>query len=146
VEFVGFLTQDEVDKICQRFQKTQELTDEAAAEVKAKEPYLTPAVYGTKVHTALRDKVRARGDENFRPEVSYRKGKEEKVANQPGSIRIDVFDKADDRDLVCVYDIKTGRRGLRPSRIDEIAENVTNAYGKKTRFIITEMRPQVIRP
>src|SRR5262249_12440418 len=124
VEFVGYISQDNVDKICQRFGDTQKLTNKSAAEVKTKEPYLGPAVYSTRVHTVLRDKVLAENNQNFRPEVSFLKGKEETYGRK-GSIRIDVLDKADDRDLVCVYDIKTGQRGLSPARIDEIKRNVT---------------------
>jgi hypothetical protein len=59
---------------------------------------------------------------------------------QTGSIRVDVYEKVSD-DLVCVYDIKTGRRGLSYARIQEIAAAVAEKYGKEARFIIIEIRP-----
>jgi len=142
VEFVGFLNQDEVDKICQRFGTTQKMTNAAAAKVNADEPNLPPDIYGTRVHSELNKMIKAQPDPNFKSEVSIRKSVEDGVA---GSIRIDVFDKHDERDLICVYDIKTGQRGLSKARFDEIKRKVTEAYGKNTRFIISEVRPQVRR-
>jgi hypothetical protein len=59
---------------------------------------------------------------------------------EKGSIRVDVYEKVSD-DLVCVYDIKTGRSGLSYKRIEEIAAAVAEKYGKEARFIIIEIRP-----
>ena len=59
---------------------------------------------------------------------------------QKGSIRVDVYEKVND-ESVCVYDIKTGRRGLSYKRIKEIAAAVAEKYGKEARFIIIEIRP-----
>jgi hypothetical protein len=146
VEFVGYLNRDEVDKLCKRFEKTQGLTDAVAAKVKAEEPNLPPAVYGSRVHAALDHEIKAIGNEDFKSEVSILKGKDEGVDRKKGSIRIDVFDRTDNGKLVCVYDIKTGRRGLSEARIEEIKGKVVEAYGEATHFIITEMRPQVSRP
>ena len=42
---------------------------------------------------------------------------------------------------VCVYDIKTGRRGLSVARTAEIATNVFKAYEGTRRIIISEIRP-----
>jgi hypothetical protein len=75
VEFVGFLNQDEVDKICQRFRDTQNMTNVAAAEVKAKYPNVPPAEYGTRVHSALDHEIKRIGHPNFRSEVSILKVK-----------------------------------------------------------------------
>ena len=53
---------------------------------------------------------------------------------------IDVLEKVDD-DTVCVYDIKTGRRGLSLLRTTEIATNVFGAFPGTQRIIVSEVRP-----
>src|SRR5215510_2171845 len=40
----------------------------------------------------------------------------------------------------CVYDIKTGQRGLSPARTTEIATNVFKAYPATQRIIVSEIR------
>jgi hypothetical protein len=137
VEDVRVLNRNEVKSICERFKLTQRLVNEAAAEVRAEGKNLPPAEYGTAVHSKLKDKVKAEGDPNFRGEVSYLKGKEE-GAGQEGWIRIDVLDRVSD-DMVCVYDLKTGRRPLSVPRIIEIARNVSEAYPKTRRFVVSEI-------
>jgi hypothetical protein len=62
------------------------------------------------------------------------------TAGQYGTIRIDVFEEAPNQ-TVCVYDIKTGKRGLSPARMLEIATKVFAAYNDVKRIIITEIRP-----
>jgi hypothetical protein len=43
---------------------------------------------------------------------------------------------------VCVYDIKTGRRGLSVARTAEVAANVFKAYAGTQRIIVSEIRPR----
>jgi hypothetical protein len=57
------------------------------------------------------------------------------------SIRIDVLEKVSDG-TVCVYDIKTGQRGLSAARTSEIATNVFKAYPGTQRIIVSEIRPK----
>ncbi|QND52206.1 hypothetical protein HB779_10000 [Phyllobacterium sp. 628] len=56
-----------------------------------------------------------------------------------GSIRIDVLEKVHQQ-MVCVYDIKTGRSGLSPARIGEISKSVAKHFGAAN-FTIIEIRP-----
>jgi hypothetical protein len=60
---------------------------------------------------------------------------------QRGSIRIDVLENAG-AGTVCVYDIKTGARGLSRSRIAEIARSVYLHYPSAQRIVVTETRPR----
>ena len=61
---------------------------------------------------------------------------------QKGTIRVDVLENRPDDRTVCVYDIKTGERGLLPGRIKEIVKSVLKYYENAVRIIITEIRPR----
>jgi len=52
-----------------------------------------------------------------------------------------VLENVADQGTVCVYDIKTGRRGLSCPRMDEIAFNVHRLYPGTQRIIVIEVRP-----
>ena len=78
---------------------------------------------------------------NFRAEVSLLKGlADDATYGAKGSIRIDVFENVGNG-TVCVYDIKTGRSGLSPARMAEIATTVLAAYPGTRRIIVSEIRP-----
>ena len=57
-----------------------------------------------------------------------------------GSVRVDVLEDAGDK-TICVYDIKTGRRGLSFPRMVELADHVADHYGADYQIIVTEVRP-----
>jgi len=58
-----------------------------------------------------------------------------------GSTRLDVLeDRRPESDMVCVYDIKTGRAGLNPGRLRQISQEVNKHFGA-VRFIVIEVRP-----
>lgn len=92
------------------------------------------------MHTNLKRQIVELHDPNFRAEVSYVKNIEENYGKKD-SIRIDVLEKVGDG-TVCVYDIKTGRRGLSLPRTAEIAKNVFGAYSDTRRIIVSEIRPR----
>jgi hypothetical protein len=145
---VGRLTDDELGQACPRIGEVQSLTDSAAGSLR-REDYSSPANYGTAVHTRLRDEIRLLGDPDLVAEVSLLKTLEEtrrppqpKIRyGQRDSIRIDVLENAGEG-TVCVYDIKTGKRGLSRSRITEIARSVYSHYPATQRIIVTETRPR----
>jgi hypothetical protein len=55
--------------------------------------------------------------------------------------RIDGYQKRP-KDTVCVYDIKTGRRGLSMRRKKEIASKIAGSYPGTRRVVVCEIRPQ----
>lgn len=58
-----------------------------------------------------------------------------------GSTRLDILeDRRPEGDMVCVYDIKTGRAGLSPGRLLQISLEVNKHFGA-ARFIVIEVRP-----
>ena len=87
-------------------------------------------------------------DPNFRAEFSAWKTKAADPGAQPprygqkGTIRVDVLENRQDN-TVCVYDIKTGERGLLPGRIKEIVQSVLKHYPDAVRIIVTEIRPRL---
>jgi hypothetical protein len=61
---------------------------------------------------------------------------------QLGSIRMDAYENIPDKSTVCVYDPKTGRRGLSFPRMNELAASAHRLFGYTPKYIIvTEVRP-----
>ena len=136
---VKLLDRDKVDAACPRLGEVQNRTDVAAGAIRRSGRHLPPAEFGTAVHSNLKKQIEALDDPDFRAEVSYVKNKEENYGRKD-SIRIDVLENVGDG-TVCVYDIKTGRKGLSVARTTEIALNVFKAYPGTQRFIVSEIRP-----
>lgn len=134
------LTREETDAACPRHAEVQSRTDAAAEIVKLEGNYWGAAEYGTKVHKNLKDQIDALDDPNFKAEVSILKSDEYARYGSKGSVRIDVLEKVSN-ETVCVYDIKTDRRGLSLTRSGEIFGEVTSAFGPTTRIIVIETRP-----
>lgn len=88
----------------------------------------------------------ARKDPDFVAEASILKSREAfgaKARAEYGTkatLRIDVLERLSNN-TVCVYDIKTGKSGLSPARIREIAQAVYRRYQDAERFLIIEVRP-----
>jgi len=143
ITFIGLLTRDEVKKACDRLGNMQALTDEAVEEVRKDGDYKGPADFGTKVHKRIADGVRAQKKPNYRAEVSAFKSNETKARyGDKGSIRIDAFENRPEFSTVCIYDPKTGERGLSLPRMLELAQTAHRLFGKAERFIVIEVRPR----
>ena len=136
---VDTLSRSELASVCPAYPTVQSLTNQAAWDTDR--AGLTPQQYGTEVHTRLKALVSS--FEGLRGEVSLMKSTAASYG-QPGSIRIDVLENRGDGTL-CVYDIKTGERGLSLPRTVEIAGYAfsnTRMFGRPpARIIVTEVRP-----
>jgi hypothetical protein len=142
VVFVSSLTREEVGKVCDKLPDVQKLTDAAVANVKRVGDYKGPADFGTKVHKEIAKAIRKENDPNFKAEQSVIKtlletgrktstsnsGNAQEVApkmeadyGELGSIRIDAYENVPEKSAVCVYDPKTGWRGLSFPRMNELA-------------------------
>ncbi len=163
VVFVGSLTRDEVRKVCDKLPDVQELTDAAVANVKRVGDYKGPADFGTKVHKEIADAIRKANEPNFKAEKSVIKtlletGRQTSTANsgnaqevdpkmkadygELGSIRIDAYENVPEKSAVCVYDPKTGWRGLSFPRMNELAAAAHRLFGYKPNYIfVIEVRP-----
>ena len=59
-----------------------------------------------------------------------------------GSIRMDAYENIPEKSTVCVYDPKTGRRGLSFPRMNELAAAAHRLFGYNPEYIIViEVRP-----
>lgn len=81
-------------------------------------------------------------DNYLKAEISFLKGLEAGYGDKD-TIRIDGIGRVKERpDTVCIYDIKTGIRGLSFPRMLEMVVNSKKAYNGEIRnFIVTEVRP-----
>ena len=169
VVFVGSLTRDEVGGFCQKLDRVQQLTDEAVNTVRTKAEYKGPADFGTKVHVAIKNKILSDPKETLQPEVSVIKSAMEAehrlgnaarsqsgdLAGLPGvtpdmevkyatlgSIRMDAYENIPEKSTVCVYDPKTGRRGLSFPRMNELAAAAHRLFHyAPEHIIVVEVRP-----
>ena len=145
--WVGHLTREEVDDACPRHAEVQSITNQAA-ELIDRGAYETPQQYGTAVHLWIKREINGPDtipaseprDPNFRAELSLLKSDIEDYG-VGGTRRIDVYENPGSS-TVCVYDIKTGRSGLTPARMLELASMVQYYYPRTQRIIVTEVRPR----
>ncbi|NVN87527.1 MAG: hypothetical protein HXX15_15730 [Rhodopseudomonas sp.] len=87
-------------------------------------PEWTPQVYGTAVHVAFGTAVRFEGLRGIGfgdVEHSFVDGRDADYG-ESGSIRTDVVLRNEVGDIIAIYDVKTGRGGLSPARVNQIRE------------------------
>jgi hypothetical protein len=148
LEYVRQVDDDELKRICPRYDIVQWLTNVSALEARLAEAQsnrkMTASQFGNDVHVRLKQKIVALGDPNFKAEESYLKGEEARYGKE-GSIRIDALEDLQ-TGTICVYDIKTGtsrNSGLSLKRRAEISNEIFKAFRKKAqRVVLTEIRPQ----
>jgi hypothetical protein len=140
--WVGYVKRDELENVCKKLGKVQEFTDEAVEKVRNDHEYDGPASFGSRVHKLIADAVNEKKNPNFRAEVSVSKSKLEARYGEKGSVRIDVYENRQGTSTVCVYDPKTGKRGLSFPRTTELAETAHRLFGYKPKqIIVIEVRP-----
>ncbi|MGX1789817.1 hypothetical protein ACWIGM_23920 [Bosea sp. NPDC055332] len=146
--FVGNLTAEEAKNACGMLGTVQKLTNEAAEAAGDSRQFSSMATYGTDVHVRFKNFVNDLHNENFRAERSFLKeaaeptSKDETAAGYSRSVRVDAYEyKPEDRTL-CVYDLKTGRRGLSVRRSDILATAAYLGMSKVDRVIMIEIRPR----
>lgn len=142
IALVKTLSRSEVSGLCDRFAEVQDLTDKAVAAVRNSGANLSPQQFGTAVHVLVKKAIDGMNDPYLKAEVSFLKGLEADPGIK-GTIRVDGIGRVKERpDTVCIYDIKTGIRGLSFPRMLEMVVNSQKAYNGEIRnFIVTEVRP-----
>ncbi|MCB1502572.1 MAG: hypothetical protein KDK07_22810 [Bauldia sp.] len=140
LDYVGALDREDVEEACPRLGEVQARTDDAVETVRRRGAVdLSPTQFGTAVHVALKRQIDQLAEASFRAEVSVLKTINEAYGLKD-SIRVDVLEDVRNG-TVCVYDIKTGKRGLGFNRAVEVARKVADAFGSAHRLIIIEIRP-----
>lgn len=142
LSWVGYVKRDDLEGVCKKLPDVQRFTDEAVKEVREDNEYKGPASFGSRVHKVIADKVEALGDPDFKSEVSAIKSKLAAKYGEKGSIRIDAYENRPEKSTVCVYDPKTGLRGLSFPRMGELAKAARLLFHYDPQHIIViEVRP-----
>jgi hypothetical protein len=145
--YVGKRSREEVEEACEKLPTVQAMTDQAAA-ILPKTMFKTASARGTAIHLAVKRMVNGGdgppADPNFRAETSISRSTgpapgELVPYGASGSIRVDVLERRSDN-VVCVYDLKTGRGRLTRGRAMEIVGTVASVYPLTRRILITEVR------
>jgi hypothetical protein len=143
--WVGRLTREQVKDACKKLDDVQDRTDKAVAEVRTEGKYDGPADFGTKVHKRIADGINLdpKNKPNYIAEVSLAKSKmaADPHYGQRDTVRVDVLENLPDISTVCVYDPKTGDRGLSLPRMKELAQTVLTKFPNTQYIIVTEVRP-----
>lgn len=140
---IAALTAEQVAQSCKILPEVQAWTTEAATVLAPMRVGNSPAVWGTAVHTYVRERIRALKEQfphvygHVWAEISFRSDNQETGYGQLDSTRLDVLEELPE--TICVYDIKTGNAKLSDKRIKRLAE-IAARYGKST-FFIVEVRP-----
>jgi hypothetical protein len=66
---------------------------------------------------------------------------EEARYGKAGTVRVDAFENKPETKTVCIYDPKTGERGLSSRRMGELANTAERAFPGTKRIIVVEIRP-----
>jgi hypothetical protein len=158
LSWVGYVKRDDLKKeVCEKLDTVQKLTDAAVKKVREDGEYDGPADFGTKVHKMIVDKINRRLDPDFKAEVSAIKSELEPredpnyAVNKPkldakygqrGTVRFDAYENHQEKATVCVYDPKTGKRGLSFPRMTELAKAAFKLFHYPPQHIIViEVRP-----
>jgi hypothetical protein len=140
--FVAELTRDEVEKACKQLEDVQKRADAAVAKVRKDGDYEDPADFGTKVHRIIAHGINGENDPNYIAEVSVMKSRMEAAHyGKKDTVRVDVFENRPEISTVCIYDPKTGSRGLSRPRMAELANTAERKFPGTNRIIVIEVRP-----
>jgi hypothetical protein len=159
LSWVGYVKRDELTDVCEKLDTVQQLTDEAVKQVRKDGDYDGPADFGTQVHKMIADEINSdrNTDPDFKAEVSaikselepredpnygVNKPKLKAKYGQRGTVRFDAYENRRKISTVCVYDPKTGKRGLSFPRMTELAKAAFKLFHYDPQHIIVmEVKP-----
>lgn len=146
---VTTLAAAEINQLCARLPDVQAIVNAAAAELAPLRSTMNAAKWGTLVHSLAKKMIDARRVAepevwgNVFAEISLdlsdvAEGEDNIVRyGKEGSTRLDVLEIVN-AELACVYDAKTGKRGLSASRVAQIAA-VVEKFAPGALFVIMEI-------
>lgn len=151
---VRTLSREEAANFCKFLSKVQEFTDDGVKKAIA-DGIPRGAVFGTKVHKFIADKINGMGEPDFVAEISVLKSLEagaslpdladikNKNYGKLNTVRIDGFEYLADLKTVCIYDPKTEKARLTFSRMKELATTAKLNFPKAIWFVVMETKPSV---
>ncbi|WP_243976548.1 hypothetical protein [Methylobacterium sp. E-045] len=139
--WVGRVDQTTLNDYCPLNSEVQEVTDEATRRLKALNPHLSEPVLGTLIHYDIGETFKSRNYPNVRVEYSIdQTGGTRSRYGKQNSVRLDLYEYTP-RQMVCVYDYKTGRRGLSPTRALLLARIARMHFPDAKGVVIVQVRP-----
>jgi hypothetical protein len=141
----GRVSQQEAAAACKYLPDMQEWLDDEVAKAGPISAYSSEAAYGTKIHKRLEERIKAGPFRDLYAERSLLKEVAEGQLSgadhgQPGTVRIDALEYRTDG-TVCVYDFKTGKAGMGPSRSYILGRAAYFSRLTQNRAIVMEVRP-----
>lgn len=142
------LTAEQVAHTCKLMPEVQEWTDSAALALAPIRTTSGPQAWGTAVHSAINQKVIALRSmfparyANVHSEISI-SSEGNHSGTEDGSVhygrretsRLDILEIVDET-IACIYDIKTGKRGLHFGRAEDFVRRVSKIPGVETVVVV----------
>lgn len=141
------LTAEQVAQTCRRLPTVQEWTNMAAAKLSAARLSMSAQQFGTALHTSVHHTVQ---DLKFKFPLEYSDlfselsisfegltsvDREGPYYGEAGTTRLDIFERVD-ATTACVYDIKSGRKGLAAIRVEDFVQRVAKMSGITTVIVV----------
>lgn len=139
--WVGRVDQTTLNDYCPLNPEVQEVTDEATRRLKASNPHLSEPVLGTLIHYDIGKRFELRNYPNVRVEYSIDRIQGTRADyGEQNSVRLDLYEYTPNR-MVCVYDYKTGKRGLSATRALLLARIARVHFPDARGVVIVQVRP-----
>lgn len=146
VVWVGQVDNRKLNDVCPLYPEIQAVTDEVAARLTALDPLLNKTKLGSLIHFDIGHTIKGRHYKDVEVEFSLDKNSgDEAFYGALDSVRLDLYELTDDQ-MVCVYDYKTGKEGLSPTRALLLARVAKMHFPNAKGIIMMQMRPRRPRP
>lgn len=113
--------------------------------------YGSPQNYGNQFHLRAAEEINNVWREQLIPELyimsqldSVSDNSYQRVVRprEAGSIGLDVYEQIDD-DIACIYDFKTGKRGLSGRRMTHFSSASAKRFPRVNKFFVIEIKPSI---
>lgn len=139
--WIGHVDQTTLNVYCPLNPEVQEVTDEATRRLKALNFHLSDPELDTLIHYDIGETFKLRNYPNVRVEYSIDNTQGTGVNyGEHNSVRLDLYEYTPNR-MVCVYDYKTGKRGLSATRALLLARIAQVHFPDAKGVVIIQVRP-----
>jgi hypothetical protein len=139
--WVGPIHQTTLNQACPLNEEVQSVTNEAAKRLRALNPKLDNARLGNLIHYDIANTFDRLNYPNVRVELSLDSVGKETGYGENNSVRLDLYELSPSN-KVCVYDYKTGSKGLGGSRAMRLARTAKYHYPQSDGIIVIQVRPE----
>lgn len=139
--WVGPINQTTLNQACPLNEEVQSVTNEAAKRLRALNPKLDNARLGNLIHYDIAKTFDRLNYPNVRVELSLDSVGKETGYGEKNSVRLDLYELSPSN-KVCVYDYRTGSKGLSGSRAMRLARTAKYHYPQSDGIIVIQVRPE----